>query len=639
MLTRFEIATHDAVLGGQPFGAVGAYEQLTGSSFFAFDPDHPRNENIVDLKLVPRNATGGVECRADFWILQPQDRARGNGNLLYYVVNRGRKGALSTFNLAEGSNAPHTTAHFGDGLLLEMGYTVAACAWQADVPPVAEDNADLMTLDAPVAVGATGLVGCEILVDETVQVHSLGSRYHWPYEVEGNEGLLTVREEPYGAARPIDRAAWEFSRLDDGRPAIRYDEGFAPGLIYNLVYTGRDPVVMGTGLAVTRDFVSSLKYGADAPAVVERAYGFGSSQSGRFLRHLLYQGFNEDEQQRQVFDGLQVNVAGGARGSFNHRFAQPSRHASAHFDALYPTEQFPFADLSQEDPHLGARSGLLDVAEQRGVTPKIFYINSSTEYWNRGASLCHVDVDGRTDLVIHALVRIYHFASTQHGAAELPARPDPLPGNPVDFRLGHRALLQALDAWVREGREPPPSCCGSVRDGTLVDHAALGFPDLPGMPPPRLHRRPRRLDHGPDWARGIIGREPPDLGREYVTLVPAVDADGNEIAGIRLPEVAAPLGTFVGWRLRSMAMGAPWAVVGLAGAWLPFAATAGDQFEGDCRLPIDQRYSGRAEYVQRSLAAGEQLLQRGFLLERDLDRVAERAGRMYDWVVQREDQS
>ena len=639
MLTRFEIAARDAVLGGQPFGGAGAYEQLTGSTFFAFDPDHSRNECIVDLELAPRNAAGRVECRADFWILQPRDRARGNGNLLYYVVNRGRKGALATFNLAEGSNAPHTVAHFGDGLLLELGYTVAACAWQADVPPEAEDNPDLITLDAPVAAGKTGPVSCEILVDERVQIHSLGSRYHRPYAVEGNEGLLTVREEPYGAARSIARDAWEFARLDDGRPAIRFDEGFVPGLIYNLVYTGRDPVVMGTGLAVTRDFVSSLKYGADAPAVVERAYGFGSSQSGRFLRHLLYEGFNEDEQGRQVFDALQVNVAGGARGSFNHRFAQPSRHASAHFDALYPTEQFPFADLPQEDPHTGARGGLLDVADQRGVTPKIFYIHSSTEYWNRGASLGHVDVDGRADLEVHASVRIYHFAGTQHGAAELPAGPDPLPGNPVDFRLGHRALLQALDAWVREGRAPPPSCCGAVRDGTLVDHAALGFPDLPGMPPPRLHRRPRRLDHGPEWAQGIIGREPPDLGREFATLLPAVDADGNEIAGIRLPEVAAPLGTFVGWRLRSVAMGAPWAVVGLAGAWLPFAATAGDRAAGDCRPSVAERYSSRAEYVQRALAAGEQLVRRGFLLARDLDRVAERAGQMYDWVVQRRVQS
>lgn len=642
MLTRFEITSRHPVLDGRVFGAAGAYEQLTGSAFFEFDPEHPRNAAVVDLDLAPRNDTGRVECRADIWILQPQEPVLGNGNLLYYVVNRGRKGALSTFNLAEGSNAPTTEGEFGDGLLLELGYTVAACGWQADVPLEAEDNLHLLTLDAPVIRGITGPVGCEVLVDERVVIHSLGSRYHRPYEVaEGTEAdaWLTVREEPYGEAAPIARAAWDFTRLDDGRPAIGYEAGFEPGLIYNLVYTGKDPMVMGTGLAVTRDFVSSVKFSADNPtawdghSTIERAYGFGSSQSGRFLRHLLYEGFNEDEAGRRVFDGMQVNVAGAGRGSFNHRFAQPSRHASAHFDVYYPTEQFPFADAPQRDVHTGAEGGLLDVGDSRGTTPKIFYINSSTEYWNRGAALTHTDVDGKEDLAVHESVRIYHFAGTQHGAAELPTEPDALPGNPVEFRLGHRALLQALDAWVRAGVEPPPSGYGRVAEGTLVDLAGMAFPFLPGMPLPSVHRRPRRLDHGPDWDKGVIGAEPPGVGREYAALVPAVDADGNEVAGIRLPEVAAPLGTFVGWRLRSEALGASWAMVGLQGGWLPFAATESDREAGDPRSAIAACYRDREDYVSCAREAALELVDRRLLLARDLALVAERAGRMYDWAV------
>ena len=641
MLTRFEINTRQPVLGGQVFGATGAYEQLTGSAYFAFDPAHPANAAVVDLALAPRNGAGLVECRADIWMLQPSDRTRGNGNLLYYVVNRGRKGALSTFNLAQGSNTPTTAAEFGDGLLLELGYVVAACAWQADVPPEAEADFDLLTLDAPVATGVEGPVGCEILVDELTRIHSLGSRYHRPYEVAAGseaEAHLTVRDEPYGDAAPIARAAWEFARLDDGRPAIRYETGFTPGLIYNLVYTGRDPVVMGAGMAVTRDFVASLKFAADNPTAqdgqptIARAYGFGSSQSGRFLRHLLYQGFNADEEGRQVFDGLQVNVAGSGMGSFNHRFAQPSRHASAHFDAYYPTEQFPFADAPQEDPLTGATAGLLDACQQQGTTPKIFYINSSTEYWNRGASLTHVDGVGAVDLALPAAVRIYHFAGTQHGAADLPVEPNALPGNPVDFRLGHRALLPALDAWVQQDIEPPPSCYGTVVDGTLVDFAALEFPPLPGMPPPILHRRPRKLDHGPDWTRGIIAIEPPGLGGEYTTLLPAIDADGNEIAGIRLPEIAAPLGTFVGWRLRAEAQGATWAIVGLQGGWLPFAATDEVRDSRDPRAAMASRYRDRADYIGQALAAAEDLVAQRLLLSRDLALVAERAGQMYDWA-------
>jgi len=648
MLTRFEITARGPVLDNKSFGSVGPYEQLEGSAHFGVDPDHPLNRPIVDLQLAPRNADGRVEFRADIWILKPVDPSRGNGNLLYNVVNRGRKGILTTFNLAAGSNRPSTESEFGDGLLMDGGYTVAACGWQADVPPEAPDNPHLMTLDVPVARQGgrpiTGPVGCEIIVDAPADIHSLGSRYHHPYSVaEGTEdrAVLTVREKPYDAPQSIPRTDWSFTRLDDDRPGIHYPPGFTPGLIYNLVYIGKDPIVMGLGFAATRDFISALKYDVNNPTArgnrpcIDRAYGFGSSQSGRFLRHLLYLGFNEDESQRRVFDGLIVNVAGGAMGSFNHRFAQPSRHSSAHFDVFYPTEQFPFTDDPQTDPATGATDGLLNRCRDRHTTPKIFYVNSSTEYWNRSASLVHTDIDSAVDIEPPDCVCVYHFAGTQHGAAELPTGPNPLPGNPVDFKLGHRALLAALDSWVRGESEPPPSRHGKIATGTLVDPngEAFDFPDPPGLPRPTIPRIPRRLDFGPDWEFGIISIEPPELGPVFKTLVAAVDEDGNELAGIRLPEVAVPLGTFTGWRFRSTAMGATWALIGLSGGWLPFAPTAEQVVEGDSRAPIADRYSNRDDYVDRCVEVARALVAERLMLERDVERVADRAHRMYDWAM------
>ncbi len=633
MMVRLDVSTRRPVLDGHIWGTAGAYEQVEGSAHIALDPQHPLNAAIVDLQLAPRNGAGCVECRADFWILKPVDPSKGSGNLLYYVVNRGRKGALGTFNLAAGSNRPETADEFGDGLLMEHGFTVAACAWQADVPPSAPDNPHLMTLDVP-AVAVQGPVSCEILVDAPVSVHSLGSRYHRPYEVApGSEATaqLSVRDRPYGESEIVDRQRWSFTRLDDGRPAICFAQGFEPGLIYNLEYTACNPVVMGAGLATTRDFVAHLK--DDARFCIERAYGFGSSQSGRFLRQLLYEGFNESEKGRPVFDGLQINVAGAGRGSFNHRFAQPSRHASAHFDAYYPTEQFPFADTPQRDGPGEAEGGLLDRAVERGVAPKIFHVNSSTEYWNRGAALVHVDVEGLRDLVVPADVRIYHFASTQHGADELPDGAHALPGNPVQFKFGHRALLLALDAWVREGVEPPPSRYPTLADSSLVaaDSGAFTFPVLSELGRPTAPRVVHRLDFGPRWEAGISDRAVPALGLPYPTLVPSVDADGNEVGGIRLPEVSVPLGTFVGWRLRSGEMGADWALVGLSGAWLPFAAE--QPTEGDPRPAIATRYANADDYQARCVQAARALVTQGYLLERDVERVSQRARRMYEWAM------
>ncbi len=634
MLTQLEITSRKSVLDGKLYGNVGAYEALCGSARFALDPNHKQNEAIVDLNLAPIDESGRVIFRADVHLLKPVDVARGNGTVFYNVVNRGRKNILPMFNLASGANMPETAAHFGDGFLMRQGYTIAACGWQADVPSEAEGATNLMTLDAPV-VDVTGLVSCEIVVDAETDLHSLGSRYHKPYEpVDDSDAVLTVRAYPYDEAEEIGRDQWAFDRLEDGRAAIRFPQGFEPGRIYNLVYTGKNPTVMGTGFAATRDFVSFLKYEEDGNPLgnaIERAYAFGSSQSGRFLRHMLYEGFNGDEAGRKVFDGIFANVAGGARGSFNHRFAQPSRHASAHFDALYPTEWFPFTDLPQTDPETQEKGGLLDRCDAAGVTPRIFYTNTSTEYWNRSASLVHTDVRGQEDVEIHSSARVYHFASTKHGPGDVPKKPRrTVPPNPVNFRYAERALLVALDRWVREGVAPPESRYGRIADGSLVDAGDLKFPTIPNLRSPRRMRRPLRLNWGDRWDAGIIDCEPPEKGPPFGVRVPQVDEDGNEVAGIRMPEVVAPLGTFTGWRYRQR--GATDALVGLEGMWVPFSRDE-DEREGDSRQSIAQRYSSRKAYLDCVAQAAQKLVEERLMLREDVDRVVAHAGMMYDWVM------
>lgn len=638
MLTQLEILSQEPVLNGKLFGSVGAYEAVIGKARFAVDPKHARNIPVVDLSLAPVNDAGLVTFSADFHLLKPKDASRGNGAVFYNVVNRGRHTVLATFNLATGANRPKTEGHLGDGFLMREGYTIAACGWQADVPSESDGEVNLLTLDVP-AVDVTGPVACEILVDAATALHSLGSRYHKPYEPadwQEDDAVLTVRAYPYDPPQNIARDRWCFDRLPDGRAGIRFDEGFEPGLLYNLVYTGKDPSVMGLGFCVTRDFLSFLKYGEDGNPLggaINRVHAFGSSQSGRFLRHMLYQGFNEDEAGRKVMDGVMANVAGGAFGSFNHRFAQPSRHAGAHFDVFYPTEQFPFNDLPQSDQDAGETAGLLDQCDAADVTPKIFYTNTSTEYWNRSASLSHTDTLGQEDVEIHPDVRIYHFASTKHGPGDVPVDPNVVrPPNTVNFRYGLRALVVALDEWVRCDLPPPESCYGKIADGTLVALSDVKWPKISNIPRPERIRQPLRLNWGDRWRDGIVDLEPPEMGEGYTVLLPQVDEDGNELLGIRMPEVVVPLGTFTGWEFRSEDMGATDALIGLQGMWIPFALTEDDRLD-DARTSLAARYQNREEYLGKVALAAIDLVEKRLMMREDVAHVVARAGQMYSWMV------
>ena len=564
---RIEVLERTSILNGKQFGAVGPYERIRARVFFEVDPKLAPNRIISDIDLGPKNAQGRVEFSSDCYLIAPVDSSKGNGTVLFEVSNRGRKGMLGMFNRASGSLDPKSEAEFGDGFLLEQGFTLAWLGWQFDVP----QEADLIRLHAPVASQGSnpirGIIRAEHIPESKTRSFSVGDRTMVPYPaVNPNDaGLrLTVRDRRDGPRKTIPRQQWQFGRDQDGKAvpdngSVFMASGFEPGRIYELVYTAQDPVLVGLGPAGIRDFISFLKHGAPddvsrtlftgGPRKFSQALGFGVSQSGRFLRTFLYYGFNQDEQTRRCFDGLLVHVAGAGRGSFNHRFAQASRDGHPFMNCFYPTDIFPFTDLDQTDPETKLTGGILNRAMKENVVPKIFYTNSSYEYYGRAASLIHTSLDGMQDAALPESSRVYMFAGGQHGPAAFPPsrqRTQQMP-NPNDFRWSMRALILALNRWVAEGKEPPASRYPRLKDGNLTALQGLKFPKVSGVRLPTRIQTAYRLDFGPDFrSKGIVSIEPPKVGKPFPTLVSQVDQDGNEVAGIRLPAIQVPLATYTG---------------------------------------------------------------------------------------------
>ena len=652
-VVRVEVASRADVLAGKAWGNAGAYEKVRGRVFFAVDPRNAHNRPIVDLDKAPRNDQGDVEFFAEFYVIRPKDPAKGNGALLLEVPNRGGKSALRVINDAKGSPDPTSAEDFGDGFLLKRGFTIAWIGWQADVP----EDPNSLHLFAPVArdgeKAIVGLVRADWIVPEKQSTHPLG---HWivgriggtGYPVsnpEDKRNVLTVRDSPMGERRIIPREQWQFAREENGRvvPSDRHvymKQGFEPGKIYEIVYVAQDPVVVGTGLAAVRDFISHLKYDKDSLAPVKRAYAMGISQTGRFLRHFLWQDFNADEHNRMVLDGVIAHVAGAGRGSFNHRFAQPSRDAQPTSSLFYPTDLFPFTDVPQRDPVTGETAGLFDAPQASKTMPKVFLSNTSYEYWSRAASLIHTSPDGKQDVAPGENVRVYLFTGLQHFS--LPFPPEPGKGdlasqnvqNPLPVNWFWRAMITNMDAWVRDGVEPPASAYPQVRERTLVPLRWLVFPKLPGVEVPKTTLGAYRIDYGPQWTQGIIDKEPPVVGKPFPTLVPQVDQDGNEVAGVRLPQLEAPLATYTGWNLRHPSIGMPQEKVSFLGSYIPFAVTASErQKTNDQRVAIAERYKTCGDYINRYRAAAEALAKQRWILAEDISAVLERGVREWDFAT------
>jgi len=642
-VTALEIARRSPVLDGRPWGAAGAYEKLAGSLHLTLDPASPANAAITDLALAPRNARGLVEAAADFYLLRPVDPARGNRRLLLDVPNRGRKVALGMFNSTPRVPDPTTPEDFGNGFLLRRGFTVAWVGWQHDVPR----RDGLMALTVPAARGAggpvAGLARCEWRPNARADTLPLADRYHIPHpaaDLDDPAARLTVRATVAAPAVAVARGAWRFQDASH----VTLVGGFEPGRIYELVYRAENPPLVGLGLTAVRDAAAWLRTasaseGNPCAGALERVYVFGVSQSGRFLRHLLWLGLNEDEAGRRVFDAVIPHVAGARRGEFNHRFGQPSLNATLAVGSL-----FPFTDTIETDPVTGQRGALLRRLEARGAVPKIVTLNTSAEYWRGDASLVHTDVEGTRDVEPHPAARIYLLAGTQHTPGALPP-PDADPNtggrglhtfNVVDYAPLLRAALVNLDRWVSEGVEPPPSAVPRVAEDTAVPAEATAaiFRKIPRVGFPDTIPRPARLDFGPELARGVAGELPPKVGAPFVTFVSAVDGDGNEVAGIRPVELLAPLATFTGWNPRHPEQGAPGDLMSMLGSTLPFVRTrAQREASGDPRRSIEERYPLRAAYLEAARAAATALVSSRHMLAEDVEAAVERAGRLWDWIT------
>ena len=638
-LLRIEVSERSDVLDGKAFGAAGPYERIVGKAYFAVDPNLPANKIITDLAKAPRNEDGLVEFSSDIYVLKPRDPKHGNGAVLFEVSNRGGKAMLAFFDHGRGAADPRTEKEFGDGFLLEQGYTLVWLGWEFDVPP----SPGALRLYAPVAKGITGLVRSEFVLDQKATRQSLGDRDQLAYAVlnPDDPGLtLTMRDHSDSPRQVVPRAAWHI----EGGTHIVMPAGFEIAKIYELVYTAKDPSIVGLGPAAVRDLMSFFKYGIDSDTIlgdhhdfIKRAYGMGVSQSGRFLRTFLYYGFNQDEKGRRVFDGLMPHVAGAGRGSFNHRFAQPSRDGHAFLNTVYPTDIFPFTDIAQMDPETGITDGLLSHATPPGAAPKIFYTNTSYEYYGRSASLIHTTIDGAHDEPIPPTTRIYFLTGYQHGPGPFPpvrGNTQNLP-NPNDYRWTLRALLVAMDAWVKDGKEPPPSRYPKIAEGQLAGLDAVRFPRIPGVQFPARIQRAWRVDYGEEFrTAGTVTIEPPKVGKPFPILLPQVDADGNETAGIRMPATLVPLATYTGWNLRAPEIGASDELYSMVGSFIPFARTKADRDKaGDPRLSIEERYAGKREYLDKVEGAARELVKEAYLLERDVPRVMERASAEWDYVM------
>jgi len=593
VIVSFDIKSVESLADGAAFGDTGPYEKVVGIAHGEVDPAAAGNKGIALIDRAPLNARGKVEYSTDFYLLRPKDPSKGKSRILYEVNNRGRKMLIGNIcDGPQGMNDPKTVADLGNGFPLRQGYTVVWSGWDPDAP-----RANLgLGLTAPVATDNGRLI-VQTVRDEFVSGTRGGAleAFKLSYEMAAPDGArLTVRERQSDAPQDVAWTAIDAKsiRLTEGKPK--------PGYIYEFTYQGTKPKVQGLGFAATRDFVSFLRHDPRAREItggpITHTLAIGFSQAGRYLRHHISEGFNRDEQGHRVFDGIYSHIAGVGRLFFNAPFSQPARTSTQHEDHTAPEAWFPFSTATLEDPYT-KRKGTLFRGD--GSDPKLIETNTSTEYWQKGASLLTTDPLGRTDIALPENNRAYMIAGTQHGGrAGATADPGPNmnPRNPHNPMPAVRALLVALDDWVVKGVAPPASRVPTLKDGTLVEPDKTGFPALPGVAVVRVTNKVKS-----------------PAGEAYRTLVSKVDADGNEIAGIRLPDIAVPLATYTGWNEYKP----PYPKGELAdrdGSCLAFAAEK-----------IAKRYRDRADYVAKVQAAVEQLKKERLLLPEDADRYIERA--------------
>jgi hypothetical protein len=625
-VVRVEVKERNEIADLPDIASTGPYEILKGVIYLEVNPDDPANNDIIDLRFAPRNKNGNVECWTEFELHQPVEPQRGNRRLMYFVVNRGHTGNYFSWLMDK-------------NWLYSEGWSYLYCGWQCDLA----ESDEFLNFRSPIisdnGKSITGKVLFELFSYEDSLVYSMpldskGSPAYPIVSMDNSRASLKVRQYPWEKAVELPRSGWQFARYEEGKvipdsTSLYIKEGFKPGWLYDLVYDAKDPKVVGLGLAAIRDVVSFFRYEERDQADfanrlfgnIEYAFAYGHSQSGRLLNHFVHQNFNGDEKQRIVFDGIIANCPGAGKGEFNSRFAQATRYSSHLEDNLYMTDYFPLLTVEQHDPITGEKGDAFKRARDSGFLPKFMVINSSTDYWTRAASLLHTDVEGKADAAIDPSFRIYLISGRAH----------------TEGRTGilARALLVALDKWISEGVKPPDSRIPRIADGTLVDLSTFkkNSPRIPNRILPSSYYQPIRLDPGPRWrTEGIADNVPPREGPRYVALVPQVDMDGNEIAGVRLPDVAVPLASFVGWNQRSLDYSNT--LSRNSGNVWPFPLSEAERVKnGDSRKSILERYPTKTTYLSEMAKSLLTLRKQRFLLAEDVSILLREAAEQDYWPI------
>jgi Alpha/beta hydrolase domain len=653
-----------AAFGGKSFGASQhQYQMINGTIKGEVDPKDPLNAVIVDIDLAPRNAHGKVEYSTDFQLLLPMNPSQGNHRLLYEITNRGNTNALTILNSAATANTKTMAVDPGNGFLMNQGYAILESGWDITV---AQTDAGF-GVTVPIATHGgkpiTGPATEEFDIDVTNNPPATETLSYPAASADKSRTSLSVRANFGDTPVVLDAATWDYTdssltaiRLNP--PGTKFGVAPAPGpsALYEFSYTAVNPKVAALGLAVIRDLAAFFRdaktddQGTPNPLAgnVKYIYTFCSSQPCRTMRDFVYLGFNEVEHAKggaahrsrdpeMAFDGVLNWKAGGSGLYINYRFSQPTRTHRQHIARWYPEIQFPFADQTLFDTVTHQTDGRLRTCSRTDTCPKIFEANSANEYWAKAGSLLTTDTRGN-DLDLDRIpgVRYYLFSSQPHGAGtakgicqqpQNPIRPDPV----------LRALLVNLDEWVSNGREPPKNRVPRRSDGTLVPtlpQSVEGFPSISGVTYNGIMHNGNLWDFGPDFDEGIVTIMPPkSLGTPYPAFVPKTDVDGNDIAGIRVPEVAVPTATYTGWALRATPTGEAIPIGGefspsqsamlmdgcdASGQMIKFAATAAVRQAGDQRPSLAERYADHATYVNMVTAAAQKLEQERLLLHQDI---------------------
>jgi hypothetical protein len=616
---RLQIVSRGPAFGGAPFDTGGEYESIVAVAYMRINPSHPLNRGIADIDKAP-SADGWLRYKTDVLIVRPREPVRASKVLLVEAPNRGGKLFPAMVNDAAADHAA------GNGFTMRRGHTMVWIGWQGDIGLKADGSG--AGTDFPVATdgGApiTGPSFAETVFDDGATSAAMMLTYP-AASPDKSQARLTVRATATSAPVLVPATAWRYS--SPTLVALDRPGGFDAGAIYRFDYVASNPRLMGLGMAAMRDVTSFLRSGdADdagqagplADIKPDVALAVGVSQSGRFLRDFLWQGFNQAANGGRVFDGAMPLIAGSRKSFVNVRFGQPGRNSTQHVDHLTYGDQFPFSYAVTTDPVSGKTDGIFRRCMASASCPKLMHVDSSVEFWQGRASLVTGDGAGR-DIAVPDDVRTYLMSSTQHIAAVRPSTGIcRYTNNPAQQSPTVRVLLDHLVNWARAGKAPPASRYPRHADAMLTapDRDASGFPDLRavGVDYPGVINALTVVDYSAAHPRA-------DQGRSYRLFVPMTDVDGNDIAGIRLPDVSVPLATYAGWNLRRRGF-ADGQLCGLNGLSVPLPAVP---VKGDPRRAISQRYRSRIEYAKAVAQAARELRDQGLMLQEDVDRYIERA--------------